>query len=230
VAAVRGPGRPGLRRCCQGGLACPAIARTHELEAGRAKITGSREDAKFRLEKNNFLPGPSGRAGGAARRQGPSGATAVIRQAGPAARQAFGGTGGRSGLRARRGWSQANETGNDGGSLLLLEENYNQTTNDLTTEAQSAQRTHRDFLAEVSLPSSACRSLQAAGSCARQQLTRILASGSRFWPPPVGQLACLKGDRYRGSRRPVGPEGQVEPEPGKGLNMPLDFLKRDIAA
>ncbi|MCX6673890.1 MAG: hypothetical protein NTY37_08950 [Methanothrix sp.] len=34
--------------------------------------------------------------------------------------------------------------------LLLLADNYNRTTNDLTTEAQSAQRTHRDFLAERS--------------------------------------------------------------------------------
>ncbi|MHB8117371.1 MAG: hypothetical protein ACYDHX_01370 [Methanothrix sp.] len=30
--------------------------------------------------------------------------------------------------------------------LLLLAENYNRTTKDLTTEAQSAQRTHRDYL------------------------------------------------------------------------------------
>ena len=31
------------------------------------------------------------------------------------------------------------------GSLLLLADNYNHTTNDFTTETQSAQRTHRDF-------------------------------------------------------------------------------------
>ena len=30
--------------------------------------------------------------------------------------------------------------------LILLADNYNRTTNDLTTEAQSAQRTHRDDL------------------------------------------------------------------------------------
>ena len=32
------------------------------------------------------------------------------------------------------------------GSLLLLADNYNRTTNDLTTEAQSARRTHGDDL------------------------------------------------------------------------------------
>ncbi|MCX6676797.1 MAG: hypothetical protein NTU95_02485 [Methanothrix sp.] len=32
------------------------------------------------------------------------------------------------------------------GNWLLLSDNYNRTTNDLTTEAQSAQRTHRDDL------------------------------------------------------------------------------------
>jgi hypothetical protein len=31
------------------------------------------------------------------------------------------------------------------GSLLLLTDNYNHTTNDPTTETQSARRTHRDF-------------------------------------------------------------------------------------
>ena len=35
---------------------------------------------------------------------------------------------------------------NNGCLLLILSDNYNRTTNDLTTEAQSARRTHRDDL------------------------------------------------------------------------------------
>ena len=35
--------------------------------------------------------------------------------------------------------------GNDRRFLLILVDNYNQTTNDPTTETQSAQRTHGDF-------------------------------------------------------------------------------------
>jgi hypothetical protein len=43
--------------------------------------------------------------------------------------------------------------------ILILADNYSITPNDPTTEAQSAQRTHRDCLAEYSGPSPAGRSL-----------------------------------------------------------------------
>ena len=46
VAAAIGPGRVGLRRCCQSGLAC--LAGTGGRRAGRSEITGSREAAKPR--------------------------------------------------------------------------------------------------------------------------------------------------------------------------------------
>jgi hypothetical protein len=61
------------------------------------------------------------------------------------------GAGSRSGLRARESragvdsFSGGLDFGNGGISLLLLADNYNHTTNDFTTETQSAQRTHRDF-------------------------------------------------------------------------------------
>ena len=41
--------------------------------------------------------------------------------------------------------------GNAFGLLLILDDNYNLTTNNFTTEARSAQRTHRDFSAERSV-------------------------------------------------------------------------------
>jgi hypothetical protein len=114
---------------------------------------------------DNFLQGPSGCVSGAVSRQRPSGATAVVRQAGPAARQALGGTGGRSGLAVRGhlnpGWAAflgVGFLGSDAGSLLLLADNYNRATTGHhrgTERTEDAQRTHRDFLAEVSgLPSS----------------------------------------------------------------------------
>ena len=39
------------------------------------------------------------------------------------------------------------------GLSLILDDNYNLTTNNFTTETQSAQRTHRDFSAERSVAS-----------------------------------------------------------------------------
>jgi len=45
------------------------------------------------------------------------------------------------------------------GLLLILADNYNLTTNDPTTESQSAQRTHRDFFGKSSGQS------QVAGPC-----------------------------------------------------------------
>jgi len=47
VAAARGPGRPGLRRCRLGELACLTSDRAGGQGASRAEITGSREAAKF---------------------------------------------------------------------------------------------------------------------------------------------------------------------------------------
>jgi hypothetical protein len=44
---------------------------------------------------------------------------------------------------------RALDFGNDNDSPLLLADNYNHTINDPTTEAQSAQRTHRDFFGEI---------------------------------------------------------------------------------
>ncbi len=60
------------------------------------------------------------------------------------------------------------------GSLLLLADNYNPTTDDRTIEAQSAQRTHRDILAERSYAVSSFRSLRATGSSAGQPQGRGL--------------------------------------------------------
>jgi len=241
---VGGAGPSGLR-CRQGELAC--LAGTRGQEAGRAKITDSREGAKPRSseeKKDNFSPEPSGRAGGAVSRQRPSGATAVVRQAGPAARQALGGTGDRSGLGARRGWSQANETGNDGGPLLLLAENYNQTTNDLTTEAQR-HRAHRGrtedaqrlfsggFVVVFGLPILAGRREQRPAAC---RACRLLCRGSRLTllgPPPAGRavrarLRCYQAGLFvwqalvpggREAGRPVGPWGSPararEPSPSE---------------
>jgi hypothetical protein len=64
----------------------------------------------------------------------------------------LGRAGGRSGLRG--GWRLPPEKAvfqvkdwerNAFGLLLILSYNYNLTTNNFTTETQSAQRTHRDF-------------------------------------------------------------------------------------
>ena len=58
---------------------------------------------------------------------------------------------------------------NSGRLLIILADNYNQTTNDLTTEAQSTQSTHRDFFGKgfgdvSSLPVLAVRGPAAPGS------------------------------------------------------------------
>ena len=46
-------------------------------------------------------------------------------------------------------FSGARDWGNNGRLLIILADNYNHTTNDPTTEAQSARRTHRDFSREI---------------------------------------------------------------------------------
>lgn len=58
---------------------------------------------------------------------------------------------GRSSLGIRRSWTHRigsfrvqDLESNSIGSLLLLADDYNHTTNDFTTEAQSARRTHKD--------------------------------------------------------------------------------------
>jgi hypothetical protein len=98
------------------------------------------------------------------------------------------------------GWIWENEAF---GFLLLLAENYNQTTNDPTTETQSAQRTHRDFLKGIP------GSLQLADpgeavSWPRPALARDRCqSGLRR---SSGGLACLAG---LGGRRLGGPRPRV---------------------
>ena len=60
-------------------------------------------------------------------------------------------------------------------SLLLLADNYSRTTNDLTTGAQSAQRTHRDdTLTKARDHCPAWQFLRATGSSARQFASRIV--------------------------------------------------------
>ena len=76
------------------------------------------------------------------------------------------------------------------GNWLLLVDNYNRTTNDPTTEAQSAQRTHRDdLLTKVRDHSPVWQFLQATGSSARQPASSIVG-GVPAAPPrslPLGR-------------------------------------------
>jgi hypothetical protein len=119
--------------------------------------------------------------------------------AGPSgiAATAEGRAGGRSGLRARCAghrtgrffwcWILGNNVFD---SLLRLADNYNHATDDPTTEAQSARRTHRDFFSrEIRCSPPAWRSLLATGSCAGQPQGHALGRscpGCCLWPPPVG--------------------------------------------
>ena len=101
--------------------------------------------------------------------------------------------------------------------LLLLADNYNRTTNDLTTEAQ---RTHRDFVAERSDavhqladpcgPPAAAPVSRRAALCA----ARVPAARVRLGRP--GLRGCRQGGGIAwqalvsGGRSPVGPE-ETEP-------------------
>ena len=83
-----------------------------------------------------------------------------------------------------------NRESNVFGSLLLLADNYNHSTDDPTTEAQSAQRTHRDFLSErsdaVHQLADPC-ALPAAASGSR---SAVVAAGARV---PAALLAAARG-------------------------------------
>ena len=79
--------------------------------------------------------------------------------------------------------------GNDGGSLLILAENYNRPATG-TTKTQSAQRTHKDVQRAILGPSPADRSLRGCGPAAPGCLHAASSPrvhGSRSWPPPVGR-------------------------------------------
>jgi hypothetical protein len=141
------------RRCCQGGPACLVGDRARRQGAGRAEITGSREGAKPRSfdERRTFFR-QSPRAASVEPFLGkghPGPQTSSARRARLTGKRS--GSGGRSGLRARRAclrqgqFSRRWVLGNSGRLLIILADNYNHTTNDPTTETQSAQRTHRDF-------------------------------------------------------------------------------------
>jgi len=114
--------------------------------------------------------------------------------------------GGRSGLRAR--WclplerqSSCRRIGKAMHSLLISAYNYNLITNNFTTETQSAQRTHRDFLAERSVAGCKLWSLRVAGSSAEQPLDRgllpLLPAVLVACLSPVGRAvrACCDGVR-----------------------------------
>jgi hypothetical protein len=94
------------------------------------------------------------------------------------------------------------DLGDDEDSLLLLAENYNQTTNDPTTETQSAQRTHRDVLKGIP------GSLLLDNPCGpRAGLARL---------PAVVRGRCLSGLRRSSGRTglPGGDQG-VGRRPGR---------------
>jgi len=83
-------------------------------------------------------------------------------------------------------------------SPLLLADNYNQTTNDPTTETQSARRTHRDFLAERS------DAVSTFAILARYRQQRRATAGPRFLRrscPGCCSLAAACGPGRPGLRR-----------------------------
>ena len=100
------------------------------------------------------------------------------------------------------------------GSPLLLTDNYNHTTNDPTTEAQSAQRTHRDFFGrEILCSPPAWRSLRLPAAAPGSRRAMVAAgarvpAAARGRPCGPGRprlrrcrqggLACLTSARARG--------------------------------
>jgi hypothetical protein len=88
--------------------------------------------------------------------------------------------------------------GNDG-SLLLLSDGHNRTTNDPTTKTQSAQRTHRDdALTKVRDHCPAWRSLRAVGSSVLQSVARAASLAEyRF----ASQFAACRAGRPGPCRR-----------------------------
>ena len=94
--------------------------------------------------------------------------------------------------------------GNNGRLLIILADNYNHTTNDPTTEAQSAQRTHRDFSKAIPegpvLPS-----LRATGSSAGQPQGRCCCR--RSGAQEVGWTSCQAGQENKDAMFQI--EGQI---------------------
>jgi hypothetical protein len=132
-----------------------------------------------------------------------------IRQAGPASTRSHSGAGGWSGLRVR--WRCRSDKAAFPGAgfweskafgflLLLLAENYNQTTNDPTTETQSAQRTHRDVLKGIPGSHPACRSLRSCGLTSPDFRLSFVAAACPGCVARLVALDCLAGTR--GGRRP----------------------------
>ena len=80
--------------------------------------------------------------------------------------------------------------------LLILDNNYDLTTNNFTTETQSSQRTHTDFLAKRSVAGCKLRSLQAAGSSTGQPHRPFGSAAlvaAAFGPGPSGQRRSRHG-------------------------------------
>ncbi len=120
------------------------------------------------MREGQFSPSPSGRAGGVVSRQKPSRAIAVVRPGGPGCQAS-----------ARARWAGVSSFAGTGlgidafGWLLLFADIYNRTTT-VTTESQSAQRTHRDFFGRgFEVVSSFAISAGLRANRARQPFSRI---------------------------------------------------------
>jgi len=104
---------------------------------------------------------------------------------------------------------------NSGCLLIILADNYNHTTNDPTTETQSARRTHRDFSKAIpegrSLPIFAGY-WQPQGRAFAVLGSRLLLVAAARGPGRPGLRRCRKGGldclaiaRVQGAGGPVGP-------------------------
>ncbi len=198
VTVACGLGRSGLRRCRLGGLAClardraqgPVVPRSRAHAKARSREALMRKGQFFRQSHRAASVEPLAGKGHLVPR--PMSARQVLL---PDKRS---GSGGQSGLGVRcaffwqgqSSWAQNLES-NAFGSLLLLADNYNHTTNDPTTEAQSAQRTHRDYLAErsdaVLRLGDSCGPPTAAPGSRMAALLRRSGPGCCLWPPPVSR-------------------------------------------
>ena len=218
------------RRGRLGGLAILASARTRGQGAGRAEVTGSREGAKSRSSDEKriiFCQSPCAASVEPFLGKGHPGPqpSSARRARLPAKRS---GSVGWSGLRARRAclwqgqFSGRGIFGNSGRLLIILADNYNQTTNDPTTETQSARRTHRDFFSrEIRCGLHLCDSCGLSAAAPGQSHGRVLGRsgvGCCLWPSVAGRAVLACGDVVRagglswqaivpGDRRPVGPRG-----------------------
>jgi len=83
------------------------------------------------------------------------------------------------------------------GLLLILADNYNLTTNKFTTETRSAQRTHRDSLAERSVAGAAacdpCGPLAAAPGSPSTVGGAAALVAAAYGPDRAGLLRCRPG-------------------------------------